>query len=115
GRLQSISQIEEETAILSALLVQPITPLLEGASVVGFVPHRELHLVPFAALGPSAGESLIDRVAVFHVPSASVLRYTLDRRDMGERATNVLALGNPDLGNPAFELPFAQKEAERMT
>jgi CHAT domain-containing protein len=114
-RLQSISRIDEETAILSAYLVQPIAPLLEGANVVGIVPHRELHLVPFAALGPSAGEALIDRAALFHVPSASVLRYTLERRSDIERASGVLALGNPDLGNPAFELPFAQKEAERIT
>jgi CHAT domain-containing protein len=58
---------------------------------------------------------LIDRAALFHVPSASVLRYTLERRSDIERASGVLALGNPDLGNPAFELPFAQKEAERIT
>jgi CHAT domain-containing protein len=114
-RLQSISRIEEETAILSALLIQPANAFLEGASVIGFVPHRELHLVPFSALGPTAGESLIDRFAIFHVPSASVLRFTLERRGTRERGARVLALGNPDLGKPGFDLPFAQKEAERLT
>jgi CHAT domain-containing protein len=114
-RLQSISRIEEETAILSALLIQPANAFIEGASVIGFVPHRELHLVPFSALGPTAGESLIDRFAIFHVPSASVLRFTLERRGTRERGARVLALGNPDLGKPGFDLPFAQKEAERLT
>jgi CHAT domain-containing protein len=116
-RLQNFDDVNEELAILSRLLLEPNLPLLGDAEQVCVVPHRELHRMPFAALRIGL-ESFIDRYALFFSPSASVLQYTYGRSGAdGERRTaqpRVLAIGNPDLGDAAFALPFAQKEAERI-
>jgi CHAT domain-containing protein len=42
-----------------------------------------------------------------------VLRYTLERRPQ-EKNRKVLAIGNPDLGNRALDLPFAEREAATL-
>jgi CHAT domain-containing protein len=78
------------------------------------VPHRELHLLPFAALPTGLGDALIDRVAIYYTPSASVLRYTRARRPDRGAADRVLGIGNPDLGTRQFDLPFAEREARRL-
>lgn len=117
-RLQNFDDINEELAILSRFLLEPNLPLLGDARQVCVVPHRELHRMPFAALRIGL-EYFIDRYALFYSPSASVLRYTYARE--GARTATpsapprMLALGNPDLGNEALALPFAQKEAERIS
>ncbi|MEM7396868.1 MAG: CHAT domain-containing protein, partial [Verrucomicrobiota bacterium] len=80
---------------------------------IGIVPHRELHRVPFAALRSGEGP-LIEKHTLFFTPSASVLRYTFGRRDDRHRSDRVLAVGNPDLDNTNLDLPFAEKEAERV-
>ncbi|MDK2971985.1 MAG: hypothetical protein PWP23_1740 [Candidatus Sumerlaeota bacterium] len=112
-RLQNFDRIEEESAILSALLWEPVRGLLPGVQRIGVAPHRELHLFPFASLR-SGDRNLIDDYALFYTPSASVLAYTIGRRGQRQANNRVLAIGNPDLGNEALDLPFAQKEAERI-
>jgi CHAT domain-containing protein len=60
------------------------------------------------------GESyFLERQPLFYLPSASVLRYTLKRRTP-EKNRQVLAIGNPDLGNPTLELPFAEHEVSSI-
>jgi CHAT domain-containing protein len=111
--IQTFEPLGDDLAALSEFVLRPLLPLLDGAPRVCIVPHRELHLLPFAALPSTPGQVLIDEMAVFFVPSASVLRYTVSRRD--DRANQrVLAFGDPDLGTAAFELPFARKEADRL-
>ncbi len=111
-RLQNFARVEEENAILSQWLWNPVSALVGDAERLAISPHRELHLMPFASLRTADGY-LIDRFALFHTPSASVLQYTMGRR-RSERNNRVLAIGNPDLGTEALSLPFAQKEAERI-
>ena len=113
-RLQNFERVEEDLAFLSRRLLEPVLPALEDAQRIGIVPHRQLHTLPFAPLPVAGGPHLIDRAALYYVPSASVLRYTLPRRDREDPVEGVLAVGNPDLGNPAYDLPFAQKEVERL-
>jgi len=111
-RIQGFDRVTEETAILSALLVDPVAPYLEGAKRIGVVPHRELHLLPLAAL--RLGDGYVpDRYTILNAPSAGVLRYTFGRRSAA-RGTGVLAVGNPSLGDETLSLPFAEKEAERL-
>lgn len=88
-------------------LVRPLESEIKGAKLV-ISPHGVLHYLPFAAL--LDGERyLIDRYSVRIMPSASALAYL--KTDRPNKAGNMLALGNPDLGNPAFDLPWAQEEA----
>lgn len=119
-RLQNFIDVDTELTILSRDLMTPLMPLLDGAKRVCVIPHRELHLVPFAALRvstlPGNTEAMIDRFAVFYSPSASVLGFTTSRRTRSDEATRdrVLALGNPELAQANTDLPFAEKEAERI-
>jgi CHAT domain-containing protein len=115
-RLQDLDPVDEPLAQLASALIVPLAVDLRGVRRLGIVPHRELHAMPFAALPVTAREALIDRCALFYVPSSSVLGYTIGRRPAAEalREPRVLALGNPSLGEKSLSLPFAQKEAERL-
>ena len=76
------------------------------------VAHGPLHYLPFAALHD--GQSyLIDRYSLRLLPSASVLKYL--RAATLTKQGSLLAFGNPDLGNPKYDLDFAQAEAIAVT
>ncbi|MCB2156429.1 CHAT domain-containing protein [bacterium] len=113
-RLQEFAPVDGELATLSAWLMTPIAGLIEPAARVGIVPHRELHLLPFAAIRLD-GTPLIEHVSLFHAPSASVLRYTFGRRGQIAGNLRVLAVGNPRFERAEMNLPFAEKEVERIS
>lgn len=115
-RMQGFEDVRAELRLLAQPLIAPLADRLAGVKHLGIVPHRELHAMPFAAMPiNAAGTPIIERTALFFVPSASVLRYTLSRRPAeGDAPRNILAFGNPDAGPGAPDLPFAQKEAERL-
>lgn len=106
--LQNLEPLDAPSRALHALLVEPLGPHLAGVTTLGIIPHGALHYLAFATLaGPD--DHVADRWPLFYLPSASVLRYTLERRDPGANR-RVLAVGNPDLGSAALELPFAEQE-----
>lgn len=88
-------------------LVTPVAAHLKHPRLT-IISHGVLHYVPLAALH-SGTEYLIDKYAIRHLPSASVMQFLRD----GERAytAGALVLGNPDLGDPRLDLAFAQEEA----
>ena len=88
-------------------LIAPILAQLDKSRIT-FISHGALHYVPLAALH-SGSEYLIDKFAVRLLPSASVLKYL--RMGEANYPAGVLALGNPDLGDPRLDLEFAQQEA----
>ena len=88
-------------------LFAPLEGALSGRDLV-VVSHGVLHYIPFNALHDGK-EYLIDRYHIRLMPSASAMKYLRDRKDA--KTGGILALGNPDLGNPANDLAFAQKEA----
>jgi CHAT domain-containing protein len=106
--LQNLEPQEALSQELYAWLLSAPAPGLEGVKVLGIVPHDALHHLSFAALFDGKAY-LTDRFPLFSLPSASVFRYTLDRRTT-EKNPRVLAVGNPDLDNPALSLPFAERE-----
>lgn len=106
--LQNLEPAETHSKELYGLLVAPVLPTLAGVTELGIVPHDALHTLAFATL--TDGDSyLVDRYPLFQLPSASVFRFTLERRK-AERNTQVLAVGNPDLRDQSLELPFAERE-----
>lgn len=94
---------------LYASLWQPLENGVKTVSVV-LVAHGALHYLPFAALQDGAGRFLVDRHALRFLPSASVLKYL--RPALASRQAPLLALGNPDLGDPQLDLAFAEGEAK---
>ncbi len=92
-------------------LVKPIEPLLDGRSKLVIVPQGALHYVPFAALH-DGNRFLIDKYAFRLLPSASVVKYLRDRQP--HKPGGILAFGNPDLGDPKYDLRFAEEEARAI-
>jgi len=86
-------------------LIQPIEGMI--GSKITIVPHGTLHYLPFNALYSNNG-FMIDRYSIRVLPSASVMKFLKDRRE--GHAGNLLALGNPDLGDPTYDLSGAQNE-----
>jgi CHAT domain-containing protein len=107
--LQNLEPLEKQSRELYDLLVAQ--PLAGGTTprAVGIIPHGPLHYLAFATLSDGR-DYLIDRQKLFYLPAASVLKYTLARRNP-EKKLHILAIGNPDLGNSSLDLPFAEREA----
>ncbi|RKY10554.1 MAG: CHAT domain-containing protein [Planctomycetota bacterium] len=91
-------------------LISPIERLLESDRLV-IIPHGILHYLPFAALHDGR-RYLIDRHSISYLPSASVIKF-LAARGPG-KSPRALVLANPDLGNPAYDLSFAEEEAKAV-
>lgn len=106
--LQNLEPSETHSKELHGLLLAPVLPGLAGVKELGIVPHDALHTLSFASLFDGE-RHLIDLYPLFQLPSASVFRFTLERRK-AERNTSVLAVGNPDLRDQSLELPFAERE-----
>jgi len=88
-------------------LVKPVEPWLEGHKLI-LVPHGAMHYLPFNALYD--GEKyLIEKKSIRYMPSASVLHYLPGVK--AAKPGDILAFGNPDLGDPGSDLIYAQNEA----
>ncbi len=98
-------------AALHERLWKPASALV-GTRARIVVPHGVLHYLPFAALRKPDGGLLIDEAALRLLPSASVLKFL--KRPTPGRPALLLVLGNPDLGDPAMDLKFAEGEARRV-
>jgi len=88
-------------------LIRPLDDIVTTKNIT-IVPHGELHYLPFNALH-TGKEYLIDRYSIRLLPSANVMTFLKDSHK--NNAGSLLAFGNPDLGDPIFDLPGAQKEA----
>jgi len=111
-RIQNLEPLLDQSQRLYQQLIAPFAEEIDKKQFIGIVPHGNLHYLSFATLH-SGEDYLIDKKPLFYLPSASILRYTLSRRD---RLSNrkVLALGNPDINNPDFALPFAEQEVNSI-
>lgn len=88
-------------------LVRPVTERI-GAKKLIVVAHGPLHYLPFNALHDGQ-DYLIERYSLRMLPSASVLKYLRSQPVVKEG--NILAFGNPDLGDPRYNLAYAEAEA----
>lgn len=96
---------------LHARLIAPLQAhLLKNRLVIAG--HGKLHYLPFAALHDGKGY-LLDRYQLTSLPSAATLKFVGKRRGAG-KAGVLLALGNPDLGDRQYDLPYAEKEARQV-
>jgi len=78
------------------------------------IPHGTLHYMPVCRDEAACdGAFFLDRFALRLLPSASVLQF-LKTRTNG-KSTRVLAIGNPDLGDPQLDLKYAEEEARMIS
>jgi outer membrane protein assembly factor BamB len=101
-------ELADASRALYQVLITPALPHLRGVDRLCIVPHDDLRLIPFQALLGDQGY-LIERFTLSYGPSISLLDlcYQRQRQSQGR----LLALGNPDLGDPQRTLPFAESEA----
>jgi len=103
----SASRHEAIAARLYTRLFRPLEDSLKTPQLI-VVPHGMLHYIPFYALRGEKGY-VVERHAVRMLPSAGVLKYL--RGEKSAKPGDILAFGNPDLGDPKLDLAFAQNEA----
>ena len=92
---------------LYARLLEPVEDLIHQSDLI-IVPHGVLHYLPFGALHDGQQYAL-ERYRIRILPSASVLNFLEGEAPDG--TTGIMVLGNPDLGDPRWDLPFAEREA----
>jgi CHAT domain-containing protein len=76
------------------------------------IPHDVLHYLPYQALLSPRGRFLIQDYSVRFLSSASLVQFTREKRRSSRG--KALAMGNPDLGDPAFNLRFAEREVKEI-
>jgi CHAT domain-containing protein len=104
-------KFNESSTFLYQELIQPILPHASGKELI-VVPHDVLHYLPFHALVGPDGRYLIEKYPIYYLSSASLLQFVKEKRKAG--GEKVLAFGNPDLGDPAKNLEFAELEAKEV-
>jgi CHAT domain-containing protein len=87
-------------------LMKPLEGSLSAKLII--VPHGALHYLPFYALHDGR-DYVIERYSIRMLPSASVISYLQKKKPA--KAGDILAFGNPDLGDPRYDLANAQNEA----
>ncbi|BCS98942.1 hypothetical protein DSLASN_45740 [Desulfoluna limicola] len=106
-----VSQANKTGEELYNDLIAPLAKHIETRNLT-IVPHGALHYLPFNALS-NGNTYLIDRYRVRVLPSASVMAFL--KNDKQNYKGKLLAFGNPDLGNPALDLPGAEAESRAIT
>ena len=96
---------------LYGVLIQPLEGMLTSKNLT-IVPHGALHYLPFNALYAKEG-FLIDSYTIRILPSGSVMKFLKGSNE--DQAGTILAFGNPNLGDPIYDLPGAEKEAITIT
>ncbi len=96
---------------LYKLLIEPALPHVRGKELL-IIPHDVLHYVPFQALLSAQDKYLIQDYPIYYLSSASLMQFTHEKkRAGGEKA---LVMGNPSLGDAAYNLRFAEREAKEV-
>ncbi len=92
-------------------LFQPLEKYLNKRNLV-VVSHGALHYLPLNALH-DGNAYIIDRYGIRMMPSASTMKYLSEKK--AETSGGILSFGNPDLGDPRFDLEYAQHEAMEIS
>ena len=75
-RLAFEKSLKKKLRVLSDHLIAPVEAELAGAERVIFVPHGDLHYLPFSSLLSSDGRYLVEQYEVIEAPSAHSLSFS---------------------------------------
>jgi CHAT domain-containing protein len=114
AKMQEQQPLLKESEELYRWVFRPVEKYLAGKRFVGISPHETLNYLSYASLFDGR-QFVVDRFPLFYSPSGSVLKFTVATKKLEKGNARVLAIGNPDLGNPALDLPFAEKEVGSIT
>ena len=102
--------IKDHAGRLHNMLIQPLN-IKSGSNII-VIPHDALHHIPFQALW-SGDQYLLAAGSISYAPSAAVLLQITKTRN-ASRPRQLIAFGNPDLGNQSLALPGAEREVENI-
>jgi CHAT domain-containing protein/predicted negative regulator of RcsB-dependent stress response len=112
--IQDGAPLGDRPKTLSSALIEPVKKWIGAGSALGIAPHGVLHYLSFAPL-PVDNETLLEKKAIFYIPSVSVFEHTAKRRlPAGSARLKALAVGDPDLGGLAMSLPLSELEAKSL-
>lgn len=99
---------------LYKLLIEPALPHVRGKELL-IIPHDVLHYLPYQALLSPQEKYLIQDYPIYYLSSASLMQFTREkRRASREGRERALVMGNPSLGDEAYNLRFAEREAKEV-
>jgi CHAT domain-containing protein/Tfp pilus assembly protein PilF len=108
GEKDKFKQASEE---LYRVLIEPVLPHIRGKELL-IIPHDVLHYLPYQALLSPKGKYLIEDYPIHYLSSASLMQFTKEKKRAG--GERVLVMGNPSLGDQAYNLRFAEREAREV-
>jgi len=100
---------------LYKLLIEPALPHIRGKELL-IIPHDVLHYLPYQALISDKGNYLIQDYPIYYLSSASLMQFTREKRRASKegKEEKALVMGNPSLGDEAYNLRFAEREAKEI-
>ncbi len=98
---------------LYRLLIEPALPHARGSELL-IVPHDALHYLPYQALISPQSRYLIQDYPIYYLSSASLMQFTKEKRKAAKEGERALVMANPSLGDEAYELKFAEREAREV-
>ncbi|MBI4537746.1 MAG: CHAT domain-containing protein [candidate division NC10 bacterium] len=110
-RIEDKEKFTEVSQDLYRVLIEPALPHIKGKELV-IIPHEALHYLPFQALLSPQGRYLIENYPIHYFSSASVMQFTREKRRA--RRESAFIMGNPSLGDQAYDLRFAEREAREV-
>lgn len=96
---------------LYRLLIESALPHIHGKELL-IIPHDVLHYLPYQALLSPQGRYLIEHYPIYYLSSASLMQFTKEKRRASRE--KALVLGNPSLGDQAYNLRFSEREAREV-
>ena len=111
---KSILDFKNLSARLYDLLIKPAESHITDVDTLAIVPFGSLNLLPFHSLakkrsGDGGLEFFIEQKNIIYLTSTNYLNMIL-RLSKDKRIETVAAFGNPELGHPRWDLPFASEE-----
>ena len=101
--------IEQE---LYDIIIRPMEKYFSQTSDRVYIVYDRMHpLIPYQVLHDGR-QYMAEKYTLVYAPSVSVLKKCMERRhSLGQK---LVALGNPDLGNPNFNLAYAEDEVKKL-
>ncbi|MGD9246014.1 MAG: CHAT domain-containing protein, partial [Desulfobacterales bacterium] len=110
-RSPATQHLDSTASTLYGCLIEPLQPELLRGNRICIVSHGVLHHLPFQILKGS-DNYLVQDYTLFYSPSANI--YHICKQKRTTKGLTMLAMGDPDLNDPALALPFARKEVKAI-
>lgn len=108
GEKEKFKQISQE---LYRVLIEPALPHVRGKELL-IIPNDVLHYLPYQALLSPQGRYLVQDYPIYYLSSASLMQFTKEKKRASRETAMVM--GNPSLGDQAYDLRFAEREAREI-